>query len=99
MNYFVVPRFSRGFSRPQPSKVRAGRRVAFGGPTASTLGDAAGLTRSPQQEIFEDELPVAANKRCSAGAARYLAIIRFRPCLAFDDLIKGSSAGTGTGMF
>jgi hypothetical protein len=46
------------------------------------------LAGSPQQEIFENELSIAANKRRAAGAACYLAIIGLRPCLAFDDLIK-----------
>jgi hypothetical protein len=55
---------------------------------ADHLGAADHLAGGPQQEIFEDELPITANKWRAAGAACYPAIISLRPCLAFDDLIK-----------
>ena len=57
------------------------------------LGAATSLAGSAQQEIFEDQLSVAADERCVARAARDLAIIGLRPRLAFDDLIKRTAAG------
>ena len=66
----------------------AGTAETVGARVADHLGAADHLAGGPQKEIFEDELSIAANKWCAAGAACYLAIISLRPCLAFEDLIK-----------
>jgi hypothetical protein len=66
----------------------AGTAETVGARVADHLGAADHLAGGPQKEIFKDELSIAANKWCAAGAACYLAIISLRPCLAFEDLIK-----------
>jgi hypothetical protein len=68
---------------------RRGRARGF----ADHLGAADHLAAGSQKEIFEDELSIAANKWCAAGAACYLTIISLRPCFAFDDLIKRPAIG------
>ena len=51
-----------------------------------------------QQEIFEHELAVAPRQRAAAGAARYLAIDRFRSGLGFDNLVKCVAVRTSEGI-
>ena len=69
------------------------QRGAFDYSEQLSSGAAEGLAGRAQQEIFEDQLSVAADERCVARAARDLAIIGLRPRLAFDDLIKRTAAG------
>jgi hypothetical protein len=66
----------------------AGGGLPTGANSFWPLGAADHLAGGPQKEIFEDELSIAGNKWCAAGAACYLAIISLRPCLAFENLIK-----------
>jgi hypothetical protein len=57
------------------------------------VGNAAPLhpaqsARVPNQEIFEEKLPVTAIQRCAASAAFYLTVKGLRPDVGFDDLIE-----------
>jgi len=41
-----------------------------------------------QEEVFENKVSFSRHQRAAAGAARYLAIIRLRTGLDFDDLVE-----------
>jgi hypothetical protein len=68
------------------------QRGAFDYSEQLSSGAAEGLAGRAQQEIFEDELAVTANKRFVTGSAGYLAVVGLRSGLALDDLIKRTAA-------
>jgi hypothetical protein len=59
---------------------------------ARRAGGALNGNRFPQQEVFQDELPLAGNEWSTANTACYFESDGLRPRFGFDDLVERGAA-------